>query len=88
MAFFAELYTVRWVLVSAVVLIYAASKYRAYQRLAAFKGPFSTGWCEVWHSYHILGKRSHLAYAAVNEKYGELLLFDIKRSKPQLIQCQ
>jgi hypothetical protein len=71
MSVLAQLYALRWFLVSAVVLLYAASKYRTYRRLAAFKGPFSTGWCELWHSYHLFGTRSHLVYRNVNEKYGQ-----------------
>jgi hypothetical protein len=73
MALLAQLYALRWVLVAATLLAYAASKYRTHRRLAAFKGPFSVSWCEAWHSYHIIGSHSHLAYKAINEKYGRLL---------------
>jgi hypothetical protein len=73
MSILTQVYSLRWVFVAVVVLAYAASKYRAYQRLAAFKGPFSTGWCEIWHVYWIMGQRSHLAYRDVNDKYGEWL---------------
>jgi cytochrome P450 len=69
-----QLYALRWFLAFAVVLLYAASKYHTYQRLAAFKGPFSTGWCELWHSYHLIGTRSHLVYRDVNDRYGKWLL--------------
>jgi hypothetical protein len=71
MSLFAQLYALRWTICSAVVLLYVTSKYHTYRRLAAFKGPFSTGWSELWHSYHLLGIRSHLVYRDVNEKYGE-----------------
>lgn len=72
MALSTQLYDLRWVLAIVVVTVYAAFKYRTYQRLAAFKGPFSTGWCEAWHSYWIMGTRSHLAYKDVNDKYGKI----------------
>lgn len=71
MALLAEIYSFRWLLVAVVAAAYAVSKYRAYQRLAAFKGPFGTGWSNIWHSSWILSKHSHLAYVDVNDKYGE-----------------
>jgi hypothetical protein len=71
MSLFTQFYNLRWLVVLIVLLAYVTSKYRAYQRLSAFKGPFSTGWSEIWHSYRIIGSHSHLAYRDVNDKYGE-----------------
>jgi hypothetical protein len=71
MAILVQLYEARWLLLSAVLAIYAGNKYRKYQRLAQFKGPFSTGWSEFWHSWTILTFRSHLIYYDVTEKYGK-----------------
>jgi hypothetical protein len=79
MSFLVHLYAARWWLASVVFLAYATSKYRAYKRLAAFKGPFSTGWSEVWHTYHILNRRAHLAYFPVNDKYGEFLCYFVQK---------
>lgn len=70
MALFAEVYAVRWLLLSVVFLFYLADKYRKYRRLQAFKGPFSSGWSEVWHSRAILSMQSHLRYKDVCDKYG------------------
>ena len=74
MSILTELYTLRFLLTSAAVLVYVATKIHAYRRLSAFKGPFSTGWCEVWHSSRIISVDSHLAYQAVNDKYGQSAL--------------
>ena len=73
MSLFAQLYPLRWLLLSAVIALYVADKYRKYYRLRHFSGPFGTGWSEFWHSCVILGLRSHLAYKEVNDKYGEWL---------------
>lgn len=71
MSLFAQLYAVRWLLLSALLALYVTDKYRKYVRLRAFSGPFSTGWSELWHTRVILDKRSHLAYKDVNDRYGE-----------------
>lgn len=71
MSLILQLYAARWLLLSAVLVVYVADKYRKYVRLRAFKGPFSTGWSELWHTRVLLGLRSHLAYKDVNDKYGE-----------------
>jgi hypothetical protein len=73
MSLLAHLYAVRWLLFSALLALYVADKYRRYVRLRAFKGPFATGWSEIWHTRVILNKTSHLAYKDVNDKYGELI---------------
>jgi hypothetical protein len=74
MSVLTEFYALRWWLAAGLVIVYVASKYHTYKRLAAFKGPFSTGWSEIWHSSHIISAKSHLAYQDVNRKYGRYLL--------------
>jgi len=71
MSLFAQVYAARWLLFSALLAFYAADKYRKYTRLRAFRGPFSTGWSEIWHAGVMLNKCSHLAYKDVNDEYGE-----------------
>ncbi|KAH6026409.1 hypothetical protein HBI54_239890 [Parastagonospora nodorum] len=88
MSILTELYTLRFLLTSAAVLVYVATKIHAYRRLSAFKGPFSTGWCEVWHSSRIISVDSHLAYQAVNDKYGPIARVgpnDLITSSPELL---
>jgi hypothetical protein len=72
MSVFAPLYAARWLLLSVAFAAYVANQYRKNRRLQAFRGPFSTGWSEIWHMRAMLGRRSHLAYKEVNDKYGEL----------------
>ena len=74
MSIVAQLYAARWLLVAAVFVLYCASQYRTYKRLAAFKGPISTGWSEIWHTRAILGLRSHLKYKEVNDEYGKSIV--------------
>jgi hypothetical protein len=63
-------YDSRWLFVVAGLLGYVAYKVHVYNRLKAFKGPFSSGWFEFWHSYAIIGDNQHLKYKEVCEKYG------------------
>jgi hypothetical protein len=72
MSLFAQLYAARWLLLTVAFAAYVANRYRKYRRLQAFRGPFSTGWSELWHIRAILEGRSHVAYKEVNDKYGEL----------------
>jgi hypothetical protein len=71
MSLLAQLVAAKWLLLAAIIVLYTVDRYQKYVRLQAFKGPFSTGWSEWWHTRAILGMRSHLAYKEVNEKYGE-----------------
>lgn len=71
MSLLAQLYALRWLLLTAVFTLFVTDKYRKYVRLRHFSGPFGTGWSEFWHSRVILGLHSHLAYKEVNDKYGE-----------------
>lgn len=70
MALFAQLYSFRWVVAFVLLAAYAGTKIRTYNRLKAFKGPFSTGWSEAWHALAILSFKSHLKYDEVIRKYG------------------
>ena len=71
MTLFAHVYAVKWLLLAIAFVAYVANQYQKYRRLAAFSGPFSTGWSELWHIRAILGGHSHDAYKEVNDKYGE-----------------
>lgn len=78
----------KWLLATIVLVIYAGNKYRAYNRLKSFKGPFSTGFSELWHSLVMLGCRSHLVYDKVCQKYGPIARLgpnDLITSSPELI---
>lgn len=68
MSFVAELYALRWLLLTAIVALYLADKYRKYNRLRHIDGPFGTGWSEFWHSRVILSLQPHLRYKEVNDK--------------------
>lgn len=63
-----------WHLAAVVVLAYVARLYGQYHRLRQFKGPATTGFSAWWMILAVKGKKAHLAYAGVNEKYGELRL--------------
>ena len=71
MGLLAQAFEMRWLFASIALLIFAVDKYRRYRRLKAFKGPFSTGFSEIWHSLTILSMKSHLAYRDVCNKYGQ-----------------
>lgn len=62
----------RWLLALVALVLYATHKVRTYNRLKAFKGPPSSGWFSLWHSYTLLGDKEHLAYKQVCDKYGTL----------------
>ncbi|KAF2269652.1 cytochrome P450 [Lojkania enalia] len=72
MALLAQLYLAKWLLLAVVALVYGVRKYRMYMRLRAFKGPFSTGWSEVWHICAIASLHSHLWYEDVCKRYGTI----------------
>jgi hypothetical protein len=76
----AQAYSARWLLAAIGIVLYIVFKYRASKRLAAFQGPFSTSWSEIWHTRAILSLQSHLNYKAVNDKYGAFLQIRRNRS--------
>ena len=71
MSLLAQLYSSRWLLLTAIFALYAARKYRRYQRLRHFDGPSGAGVFELWHTRTMLGPQTHLVYKAVNDKYGK-----------------
>ncbi|KAK3388000.1 cytochrome P450 [Podospora didyma] len=83
-----QLYELRWLLATAGLAVYITNKIRAYNRLKAFKGPFSTGWSEAWHAWAILSLKSHLKYKDVIDKYGPIARVgpnDLLTSSPELL---
>jgi hypothetical protein len=70
MTLFRSLLDFKWHLIGFAVLAYVFKVYRQYDRLKHFKGPFSTGFSEFWHSRAMLRNESHLKYGEVCEKYG------------------
>ncbi|KAF6805135.1 pisatin demethylase [Colletotrichum sojae] len=88
MALFAQLYNFRWVAAFLLLTVYAGTKIRTYNRLKAFKGPFSTGWSEAWHILALLSFKSHLKYDEVIRKHGIIARIgpnDLITSSPELI---
>ena len=71
MSLLLQIYKLRWLLALAVCVIYVSRKIQAYYRLRAFKGPFSTGFSELWHSRVLLSTTWHLEYKEVCAKYGK-----------------
>ena len=65
-----HVYDLRWLLASAAAAAYVGTKIRAYYRLSAFKGPFGTGFTELWHTRALLSLKSHTKYKEVCDKYG------------------
>ncbi len=65
-----QFYELRWMLAVAGLAFYAIAKIRTYNRLKAFKGPFSTGFSELWHTRVVMSTKSHLIYKDVCDKYG------------------
>lgn len=70
MTLLSQLYSFRWALIGFLLAFYVGRKIQTYNRLKAFKGPFSSGWFELWHSFAILSFKSHLKYDEVCRKYG------------------
>lgn len=72
MGLLAQIYENRWLLALATLTFYAVGKIRTYNRLKQFKGPFGTGFSELWHTRAILSLQSHLKYRDVSDKYGKM----------------
>lgn len=70
MGILSQFYSLSWALASVLMAVYVCQKLRTYNRLKAFKGPFSSGWSEAWHIFAILSFKSHLKYDEVCKKYG------------------
>ncbi|KAF1977408.1 cytochrome P450 [Bimuria novae-zelandiae CBS 107.79] len=53
-----------------------------------FKGPFSSGWCEIPHMYATASHHSHLWYKEVTDRYGPIARVgpnDLITSSPELL---
>ncbi|ORY12211.1 benzoate 4-monooxygenase cytochrome-like protein P450 [Clohesyomyces aquaticus] len=88
MSLVAQLYAARWILTYALLALYTANKLWKYNRLRAFRGPFSTGWSELWHTSVLLSKQSHIYYKEINDTYGPIARIgpnDLITSSPELI---
>ncbi|OAL49101.1 benzoate 4-monooxygenase cytochrome-like protein P450 [Pyrenochaeta sp. DS3sAY3a] len=72
MLLISQLYTVKELLLLAIFILFVVNKFRTYRRLQTFKGPFSSGWSNFWHSRVILNTQSYLVYEQVNKKYGPI----------------
>ncbi|KAK3949388.1 hypothetical protein QBC32DRAFT_327021 [Pseudoneurospora amorphoporcata] len=66
------IYEARWLPASVVLAIWAVLKVKQYYRLCHFKGPFSTGWFEIWHGLAYLSEDSHMKYKEATDKYGPI----------------
>lgn len=75
MSLLSSIYPLRWFLGLAMLAVYLASKVRTYRRLRHFKGPFSTGFSDLWHARLIVNHKNHRGYKDVLDKYGALLCF-------------
>lgn len=67
----AFVYDLRWIITVVLLGAYSLQKIRTYYRLSSFKGPWGSGWSELWHVRAILGLKSHLKYDEVCRKYGK-----------------
>jgi hypothetical protein len=61
----------KWFLIATAIVLYVVDRINVFQRLGAFKGPWSTSFSGWWHSKALLSQKSHLYYAEVNRKYGK-----------------
>ncbi|WYZ45977.1 hypothetical protein EsH8_IX_000202 [Colletotrichum jinshuiense] len=88
MGILSQFYSLSWALASVLMAVYVCQKLRTYNRLKAFKGPFSSGWSEAWHIFAILSFKSHLKYDEVCKKYGPIARVgpnDLVTSSPDLL---
>lgn len=65
------IYEARWLVASVVLAIWAVLKIKQYYRLRHFKGPFGTGWFEIWHGLAYLSGNSHLKFKEATDEYGK-----------------
>ncbi|KAL8326505.1 hypothetical protein RB597_003008 [Gaeumannomyces tritici] len=72
MGLLSAIYHLRWFLGLAFLAVYLVSKVRTYWRLRNFKGPFSTGFSELFHVRLILSHRNHEEYKEILDKYGPI----------------
>ncbi|KAH6839614.1 cytochrome P450 [Chaetomium sp. MPI-CAGE-AT-0009] len=72
MGLFSVAYESRWLLVCASLAVYLVYKVWVYRRLSAFKGPFGSGWSELWHSATTISDDAHAKYKEACDKYGPI----------------
>ena len=70
MGFLAYVYHNRWLLTGAAVAVYVARTATAYYRLRQFRGPFSTGFSQIWHVGALLSWKPQDKYREACDKYG------------------
>ncbi|EGO52223.1 hypothetical protein NEUTE1DRAFT_114214 [Neurospora tetrasperma FGSC 2508] len=66
------IYEARWLLASVVLAIWVVLKIKQFCRLRHFKGPFGTGWFEIWHGLAYLSGNVHLKFKEATDKYGPI----------------
>ena len=71
MGLLSQIYGLRWELALATLAIFIGLKIHSYNRLSAFKGPFASGFSNIWHTRALLSPISHLKYREVCDKYGK-----------------
>jgi hypothetical protein len=60
-----------WYPLALAVAAYLAKVYRDYARLRNFKGPWLSGWTDLWLVRSALGLQTHEDFARVCKKYGK-----------------
>ncbi|KAF2449140.1 cytochrome P450 [Karstenula rhodostoma CBS 690.94] len=88
MAFIEKFLQAIWLLPLLLFAVYVGNQTRKYYRLRQFKGPYSTGWCEIPHIYAMVTFRSHLWYQEVTDRYGSIARIgpnDLITSSPELL---
>ncbi|KAK3355720.1 cytochrome P450 [Neurospora tetraspora] len=68
----AVLYEARWFLAFVVLAIWVVLKIKQYYRLRHFKGPFGTGWFEIWHGFAYFSNNSHMKFKEATDRYGPI----------------
>lgn len=61
----------KWHLAAFVLTLFTVDRFIKYWRLRQFKGPFSTGFSDLRHSWAIVRLRAYLFYGEVTERYGK-----------------
>lgn len=64
------IYHHKWLLAGAGLGVCVLRTARAYFRLSQFKGPFSTGFSQLWHIRALLSWKPQAKYRQVCDKYG------------------
>ncbi|KAM7214882.1 Cytochrome P450 [Rhypophila decipiens] len=81
-------YDARWMVLGLLTLVYLGNKLILYHRLSHFKGPFSSGWSELYHIKTILSLDFNDTYNTLCETYGSIVRVgpnDLLTSSPELL---